>query len=212
VETDVLGLFLYHFPGLLSVLHLPDRVLHDVSLNPLSLFLFLPRNCIYKIGLANPSFSSVDYWLIRNGNIHVPSLYKAQPGSIYYYTAGFNFRAFAAWAISIALVIPGVAGALNPGSIGTAAVRMYNMGFLLSTVVAGLIYYVTCRIWPVPIYPPEMVAQGKDESWEAMRYTEGFFPEDEVIPEYLREKVLDGMQVNTFVGEKEVLSDEKGSV
>ncbi|OKL62315.1 hypothetical protein UA08_03031 [Talaromyces atroroseus] len=150
----------------------------------------------------------VDYWLIRKGNVHVPSLYKAQPGAIYYYTAGFNLRAFAAWAISIALVIPGVSGALNPGSIGIAAVRMYNMGFLLSTIVAGLIYYVSCRIWPVPIYPPELAKD--DYSWEAMRYTEGFFPEDEVIPEYLREKVLDGMQIHTFVDVKETASSQAG--
>ncbi|QKX63280.1 uncharacterized protein TRUGW13939_10449 [Talaromyces rugulosus] len=146
----------------------------------------------------------VDYWVIRKGNVHVPSLYKTQPGSIYYYTAGFNIRAFVAWVVAIALVIPGVSGSLHPGSIGTAAVRMYNMGFLLSTVVAGLVYYLGCRIWPVPIYPSNV--QPKDESWEAMRYTEGFFAEDEVIPEYLRDKVLDGQLIHVHADKEEVLS------
>lgn len=87
------------------------------------------------------------------------------------------------------------------------------MGFLLSTVVAALVYYLGCRIWPVAIYPSEV--QPKDESWEAMRYTEGFFPDDEVIPEYLREKVLDGQLIHVK-GDKEVVlpatRDEKLSI
>jgi NCS1 family nucleobase:cation symporter-1 len=87
------------------------------------------------------------------------------------------------------------------------------MGFLLSTVVAGLVYYLGCRIWPVPIYPSNV--QPKDESWEAMRYTEGFFAEDEVIPEYLRDKVLDGQLIHVHAGKEEVLSapgDDKLSI
>jgi NCS1 family nucleobase:cation symporter-1 len=140
-------------------------------------------------------------------------LYKTQPGSIYYYTAGFNARAFVAWVVAIALVIPGVSGSLNPGSIGTAAVRMYNMGFLLSTVVAALVYYLGCRIWPVEIYPREV--QPKDESWETMRYTEGFFPEDEVIPDYLRERVLHGQLMHVNADKEAILSasgDEKSTI
>ena len=137
---------------------------------------------------------------MRRGNVHIPSLYQARPGAIYHYTAGFNFRVFVAWAVAIALVIPGVSGALRPGSIGIAAVRLYNLGFFLSTTVAALLYYVSCRIWPVPIYPPEL--QPKDETWEAVRYSEGFFPEDEVIPEYLRERVLDGQQLHITVNKE----------
>ncbi|KAJ0295250.1 hypothetical protein COL922a_014093, partial [Colletotrichum nupharicola] len=83
-----------------------------------------------------------DYYLIRRGNIHIPSLYTAQKATPYYYTSGFNIRAFISWAAAIALVIPGVSGALNPGSIGTAAVRIYDLGFLISTSVAGALYWV----------------------------------------------------------------------
>ncbi|KAJ5578632.1 uncharacterized protein N7459_007596 [Penicillium hispanicum] len=135
----------------------------------------------------------VDYWITRRGNIHVPSLYNTEPGSPYFYTYGFNLRAFAAWLAAIILVIPGVSGALHPGSIGQAAVHIYNMGFLLSTTFAALVYYICCKIWPVQLYPRELGA--KDDSWEAMRYTEGFFPEDEVVPEYLQETIIEGQQV-----------------
>ncbi|KAH7303877.1 putative allantoin permease [Stachybotrys elegans] len=118
----------------------------------------------------------VDYWIVRRGNIHVPSLYSTKSDSPYFYYHGFNLRAFGPWVIAIVLVIPGVAGALNPGSIGVAAVRIYNMGFLLSTTVAGLLYYAACTIWPIQFYPPGHEA--KSTAWEVMRHNEGFFEGD----------------------------------
>ncbi|KAL4907001.1 hypothetical protein BDW74DRAFT_131196 [Aspergillus multicolor] len=127
----------------------------------------------------------VDYLLIRKGNLHVPSLYAPKPGTPYYYTHGFNIRAFVSWAAAIALVIPGVSGALNPGSIGTAAVRIYDLGFLLSTSMAALLYYIACRIWPIQIYPFEY--EDADKGWEVMRFTEGFFGDEDVVPGYLGE-------------------------
>ncbi|KAJ6103573.1 hypothetical protein N7486_003795 [Penicillium sp. IBT 16267x] len=135
----------------------------------------------------------VDYWISRRGNIHVPSLYNPTPGSPYFYTYGFNPRAFVAWAAGVALVIPGVSGALKPGSIGIAAVHIYNMGFLLSTTFPAVVYYVCCKIWPVQVYPREVGPQ--DDSWEAMKYTEGFFPQDEIVPEYLQETLIEGQYV-----------------
>ncbi|RDW86071.1 uncharacterized protein DSM5745_02713 [Aspergillus mulundensis] len=130
----------------------------------------------------------VDYFLIRKGNIHIPSLYATESGKPYYYTHGFNLRAFISWAAAIALVIPGVSGALSPGSIGTAAVRIYDLGFLLSTSMAALLYYTACRIWPVQIYPAEHV--DADKSWEAMRFTEGFFGDEDVVLAYLVQTTL----------------------
>ncbi|KAJ5605509.1 Permease cytosine/purine uracil thiamine allantoin [Penicillium lagena] len=132
----------------------------------------------------------VDYWICRRGNIHVPSLYNPNPGAPYFYTHGFNIRAFVAWAAGITLVIPGVSGALKPGSIGIAAVHIYDMGFLLSTTFSGLLYYICCKIWPLQVYPLEVGP--KDDSWEVMKYMEGFFPEDEIVPEYLQGTVVEG--------------------
>lgn len=38
----------------------------------------------------------VDYWLIRKGNFHVPSLYVSSPASPYSYYKGWNLRMLAA--------------------------------------------------------------------------------------------------------------------
>ncbi|KAH8660291.1 putative allantoin permease [Xylariales sp. PMI_506] len=130
----------------------------------------------------------VDYWIVRKGNIHVPSLYNPEQGSPYFYFKGLNLRAFGAWAAAIVLVIPGVSGSIHSGSIGIAAVHIYNLGFLLSTTVAGLLYYISCRIWSVDIYPPQYADRPK--TWEIMRHTEGFFPEDTSIPAYLVESAI----------------------
>jgi len=70
----------------------------------------------------------VDYWFARRGNIHVPSLYTPGHGSPYYYAKGFNIRAFVAWACGVVLVISGISGAINPGSISQTAVNVYNCG------------------------------------------------------------------------------------
>lgn len=129
------------------------------------------------------SVFSVDYWLIRNGNIHVPSLYSTSSDSPYFYLEGFNLRAFGSWAAAVLLVLPGVSGNLHSGSIGLAAVRIYNMGFLLSTVTAGVLYYISCQIWPVRVYPPQRDDQPK--TWEFLRHTEGFFPGDRMFPAHL---------------------------
>ncbi|KAL3450017.1 permease for cytosine/purines, uracil, thiamine, allantoin-domain-containing protein [Aspergillus insuetus] len=135
----------------------------------------------------------VDYYLIRHGNIHVPSLYSPQKATPYYYTSGFNIRAFISWAAAIALVIPGVSGALNPGSIATAAVRIYDLGFLISTSVAGVLYWGLCALWPVRIYPVGKEALGEGLGFEGMKRTEGFFGDEEMIPGYLLE-TLDGVE------------------
>jgi NCS1 family nucleobase:cation symporter-1 len=78
---------------------------------------------------------------------------------------------------------------------------MYDMGFLISTTFAALAYYICCRFWPVQIYPTGLGA--KDASWEAMKYTEGFFPENEIVPDYLQETVIEGVRVRPEKGSLE---------
>lgn len=45
--------------------------------------------------------NSVDFWLVRRLRWNVPDLYIGDASSIYWYTAGLNWRAFAAWTLSI---------------------------------------------------------------------------------------------------------------
>jgi nucleobase:cation symporter-1, NCS1 family len=145
--------------------------------------------------------STIDYWLIRKGNVHVPSLYRPDNTSPYYYTKGVNLRAFAAWVAGVVLVISGISGAINPSSISQTAVNIYNCGFVLSFTCAAVVYYVACRIWPVRLYP-EGLHQGESREWEDMVPTEGFFSDDSPMPGYIREKILFGEKPFQVVGEE----------
>lgn len=114
----------------------------------------------------------VDYWAVRKGNFHVPSLYKLSPESPYTYYKGWNLRMLAAWLAGVAFTVHGVAGTLEPGSVATASNNIYRLGFLLSTCMAGSVYYVLCVIWPVPILP---VGTEQPLAFEQMAANEGFF-------------------------------------
>ncbi|KAH8686205.1 putative allantoin permease [Ilyonectria robusta] len=114
----------------------------------------------------------VDYWIIRKGNIHVPSLYTKADGSPYSYHNGWNLRAVAAWISGVAFTVHGIAGSLDPNSVNQASKNMYKLGFLLSFLMGSAVYYVLCLIWPPPIYP---VAAEADTTFEFMAPSEGFF-------------------------------------
>jgi nucleobase:cation symporter-1, NCS1 family len=132
----------------------------------------------------------VDYWYARRGNLHVPSLYRPDATSPYYYAHGFNFRIYLAWVAGIVLVISGISGAINPGSISQTAVNIYNTGFLLSFSAGAVVYFVLCVIWPPQVFPTGH--EHESRKWEQMARSEGFFHNDDPMPEYLAEKVMVG--------------------
>jgi NCS1 family nucleobase:cation symporter-1 len=119
----------------------------------------------------------IDYWVVRKGNFHVPSLYVATSESPYTYYKGWNLRMLAAWIAGVAFTVHGVAGSLDPDSVTTASKNMYKLGFLLSLCMGGLVYYVLNLIWPVPILP-----KGAEKSlvFEQMAANEGFFDHESV--------------------------------
>ena len=114
----------------------------------------------------------VDYWIIRRGNFHVPSMFTKDESSPYTYYKGWNFRAIVAWLCGVAFTVHGVAGNLRPGSVNAASSNMYRLGFLLSLAMGSLVYYVACKIWPPPVY-----ASGVEgpTGFENMADSEGFF-------------------------------------
>lgn len=119
----------------------------------------------------------VDYWLARRGNIHVPSLYAYKLESPYFYYKGWNLRMLVAWVAGVAFTVHGVAGSLNPDSVSDASKNMYKLGFLLSFCMGGLVYYVSCLIWPVQVLP---LGLERTLSFEELAADEGFFEHESV--------------------------------
>lgn len=125
----------------------------------------------------------MDYWVVRRGNIHIPSVFIGGPDSIYWYWHGFNLRAYAAWLIGVVLVVHGVANALMPGTLSPASTNIYNMGIILSSLAGGLSYYLICRVFPPPIMPARHADQ--PIRWEGMAKTEGYFADDDNVPPHI---------------------------
>ncbi|KAK8015533.1 permease for cytosine/purines- uracil- thiamine- allantoin-domain-containing protein [Apiospora marii] len=120
----------------------------------------------------------VDYWLLRRGNLHVPSLYTKAAGTPYAYRHGWNPRAVAAWVAGVAFTVHGIAGSLDPAAVNQASKNMYKLGFLLSFFMGAGMYYGLSLIWPVPVYPSDhnpSEYEGDTKGFEYMAGSEGFF-------------------------------------
>lgn len=91
----------------------------------------------------------VDYFWVRRGNITMTDLYTRSSCGRYHFFHGFNVRAFVAFVIGFLLPLPGFAASFGY-DIGTAAPRMYALGWVLSFLMGALAYFVICLIFKVP--------------------------------------------------------------
>lgn len=118
----------------------------------------------------------VDYWIIRRGNMHVPSLFTKDKDAPYTYYKGWNPRAIVAWVSGVAFTIHGLAGAFDANSVNDASKSMYKLGFLLSLLMGGLVYWIACLIFPIPVYSAAAEAEfSPSKRFESMAKSEGFF-------------------------------------
>ncbi|TFY75658.1 hypothetical protein EWM64_g8354 [Hericium alpestre] len=88
-----------------------------------------------------------DYYLIRRGRYRVGDLYSARRDGWYWYTAGINFRAYAAYIAGILMNVVGFAGATGR-TVPIAATHIYEMSFFTGFGVSALIYYLLNVVWP----------------------------------------------------------------
>ncbi|KAK2780901.1 hypothetical protein FQN52_001998 [Onygenales sp. PD_12] len=153
--------------GILGALFFPWKIIANAS----SFLTFLSSYTVFLMPICG--IMVVDYWLVRRGNLHLPSLYSFEPGTPYTYWKGWNLRAIVAWLAGTAFVIHGVAGALKPSLTNQASKDMYKMGFLLSFLVGSGVYYAGCVIFPPPIYPEDR--ENTPKTWEYMAPSKGFF-------------------------------------
>lgn len=90
-----------------------------------------------------------DYYFVRKGYLQIRDLYSARPGSPYYYTYGFSIRGYTAYLAGILINIVGFVGAIGK-TVPVGATYIYNLNFFCGFIVASSVYYLICRIWPVP--------------------------------------------------------------
>ncbi|KAL5350183.1 uracil permease [Pseudogymnoascus australis] len=95
-----------------------------------------------------------DYYVVRKGYLQIRDLYTAKKTAPYYFTYGFNWRAYAAYIAGILINIVGFVGAVREPTGGPSAPLgaqyLYNLNYFCGFIVAGIVYYGLCRISPIP--------------------------------------------------------------
>jgi NCS1 family nucleobase:cation symporter-1 len=90
-----------------------------------------------------------DYYFVRRGYYQIKDLYSAKKTGPYYYTLGFNWRAYAAYIAGIVINIVGFVGAVSeptggkPAPLG--AQYLYNLNYFCGFIVSSGVYYILCR-------------------------------------------------------------------
>ncbi|EAT81538.2 hypothetical protein SNOG_11039 [Parastagonospora nodorum SN15] len=81
-----------------------------------------------------------DFWVVHQRKYDTLALY--QPGGIYRYTAGCNWRAIVAFVVGVVPNLPGFINSINPGIDVGVGSRPYTFGWLLGFVATSLVYVV----------------------------------------------------------------------
>ncbi|TVY92104.1 Uracil permease [Lachnellula willkommii] len=189
VGSDLTGLFPRYFNivrgqvlcAVLGLVICPWKLVNSAA----AFITFLGSNVVFLSPLV--SIMITDYFFIRKGNVHIPSLYKANLSSPYWYYGGFNLRTIVAWLVALLSVIHGLGGSFHKDwNVGSK--HIYYIGMLMSFTIAGPLYYIFNLIWPVDIYPLEHINAPKTR--EIMAKTDGLF-DDEVIIGYEEDAIIE---------------------
>ena len=82
-----------------------------------------------------------DYYLIRKQQLNVQDLFSAEPGSTYYFSAGWNRKAIIAFGISSLF---SVASVWTPG-----LESLSGFAWLLGALLGGIVHYMLMRKQPL---------------------------------------------------------------
>ena len=138
-----------------------------------------------------------DYWIIRRQTIKLSDLYSLRKDGIYHFWHGFNLRAYVAWFVGFAYLLPGFAHAVNEKIVvPKACTELYYLAFPLGFTVSF------CLHWAVnTLFPPPALGD-KDEIDHFMTFT----PDEAAKLGVAPHEVYDGMSVQDEVG---VVSEER---
>ncbi|KAK3045274.1 hypothetical protein LTS18_014141, partial [Coniosporium uncinatum] len=108
------------------------------------------------------AINAVDFWIIRRRNWTVPHLYIGDKSSIYWYTSGMNWRAFAAWTIGIFPSFPGFFVATGSAKLSPEWLRLFQTAWFIGFLGGGLVYLLLCLVSPPPGKPYQRVPFGNE--------------------------------------------------
>ncbi|KAI1269122.1 permease for cytosine/purines, uracil, thiamine, allantoin-domain-containing protein [Xylariaceae sp. FL1019] len=108
---------------------------------------YLSAYSVFLCSIAGPMIC--DYYIVRKGYLDVKELYDARRGGPYYFTYGFNWRAYAGYISGILINVVGFAGALG-ADVPIGATYIYNVNFFSGFIVSASVYWLCCKLSPIP--------------------------------------------------------------
>jgi NCS1 family nucleobase:cation symporter-1 len=103
-----------------------------------------------------------DYYLIKKRKLDVDQLYTDR--GIYWYSGGWNWRAYASFIIGFAPLLPGFAKSIDNSLDVGGAWKIYSFAWIFGFFISILVHYTICTYISVPtqslvdvaVYPPQM--------------------------------------------------------
>jgi NCS1 family nucleobase:cation symporter-1 len=108
--------------------------------------------------------NAVDFWLVRKRNWRVPDLYIGDSRSIYWYTAGWNWRALASWCLTLWPSFPGFISGTTGKKVALGWTRTFQVSWIVGFMGGALVYWLMCLISPPPGSPHESVALESEDT------------------------------------------------
>ncbi|OCT44482.1 Thiamine transporter THI72 [Cladophialophora carrionii] len=92
-----------------------------------------------------------DFWVVRARKLKLSDLYIPNKSSIYWYSYGFNWRAYVSWLVGMAPALPGFINAVNPSiKVPKGAQEIFYLAYIEGFALAFVVHYVLNRLFPVP--------------------------------------------------------------
>ncbi|ODV83112.1 hypothetical protein CANARDRAFT_30211 [[Candida] arabinofermentans NRRL YB-2248] len=117
-----------------------------------------------------------DYYVVRRGNIHVPSLYTKSSSGAYHFYKGCNIWAILCWVACPVIAIPGLIRAYHPNVSTQTATDIYNGSWIYTLLMCFTLHSV-CGLY----FKPKLYSDGHETSpktWEYLGEFNGFFEDD----------------------------------
>ncbi|KAI4143684.1 MAG: hypothetical protein LQ341_002852 [Variospora aurantia] len=89
-----------------------------------------------------------DYFAVRRRTLHLADLYIGSPTSVYWYTAGFNFRAVVAWAMGLWPLLPGFVRTVRGEEEYSGWDNLVRLNVFIGLTVAFVVHFVLHTVLP----------------------------------------------------------------
>lgn len=143
----------------------------------------------YQVFLATiTGILLANYYLIGRGRIAVPDAFTPSSQGAYFFTHGWNLRAYIAYVVGIAPNFYGFLGNLGLPGVPLGVSRFYFFAYWVGLFLSGGVYWLLCKLWPVPVM---------EERWcEPKDYVR----EEELGQEGVPAAVLEASEVGSSAG------------